>query len=375
MGQIMYPDYKNSILAVISSMLKYYGADNGYDSLPRLDVALQKKYKNVVLMVFDAMGCAVLDKNLSGNSFLQKSRVGEITSVFPPTTAAAMTVFYSSVPPIVNGWLSSMCYFKEHDRVVLLYRNQDFYTKEILNTKPVADEVKFVSVYEQIEKATLGQVQATELSPFNQSKVSSVEDICTKIKELCAKEKQQFVLAYWPEPDATMHKTGTSSAETKSVLDNINKMADKLSSELKDTLLIITADHGHVDLDEEIYINEYPELEKMLLHPLSFEDRVVSVFVKPEYKNEFPQLLNKLFPNEFIVLDREKVLKEHLFGKGKAHERALDFIGDFVIASVGNKSLRQHIVGTPKMPALRGSHAGLCADEMRVPLIIIEKNK
>jgi predicted AlkP superfamily pyrophosphatase or phosphodiesterase len=245
----------------------------------------------------------------------------------------------------------------------------------MLNTAPVADELKFVSIYEQIEKATSGTVQATELSPFNQSKVSSVEDICAKIKELCAKEKQQFILAYWPEPDATMHKTGTSSDETKSVLDNINKTAEKLSSELKDTLLIITADHGHVDLDEEIYINEYPELEKMLLHPLSFEDRVVSVFVKPEFKNEFPQLLNKLFPDEFAVFDKETVLKKQLFGTGKIHPRALDFIGDFIVASVGNKSLRQYIAGTPKMPVLRGSHAGLCADEMRVPLILVEKDK
>jgi len=375
MREVMYPDYKHSILAVISSVLKHYGADNGYNSLPQLDVALQKKYKNVALLVFDAMGCAVMDKNLTGDSFLQKHRVGEVTSVFPPTTAAAMTVYYSGLPPIVNGWLSSMCYFKEHDRVVTLYRNQDFYTKEMLNTAPVADELKFVSIYEQIEKATSGTVQATELSPFNQSKVSSVEDICAKIKELCAKEKQQFILAYWPEPDATMHKTGTSSDETKSVLDNINKTAEKLSSELKDTLLIITADHGHVDLDEEIYINEYPELEKMLLHPLSFEDRVVSVFVKPEFKNEFPQLLNKLFPDEFAVFDKETVLKKQLFGTGKIHPRALDFIGDFIVASVGNKSLRQYIAGTPKMPVLRGSHAGLCADEMRVPLILVEKDK
>ena len=41
---IKYPDYDNSILSVISSILKYYGYDNGHKSLELLDKKLEKKY-------------------------------------------------------------------------------------------------------------------------------------------------------------------------------------------------------------------------------------------------------------------------------------------------------------------------------------------
>ena len=45
---IKYPDYDNSILSVISSILKFYGYDNGHKTLEILD----KKLKKVMIMYF-----------------------------------------------------------------------------------------------------------------------------------------------------------------------------------------------------------------------------------------------------------------------------------------------------------------------------------
>ena len=45
---IKYPDYNKSILSVISSILKYYGYDNGHKSLEILDEKLKNKYNNIV---------------------------------------------------------------------------------------------------------------------------------------------------------------------------------------------------------------------------------------------------------------------------------------------------------------------------------------
>ena len=61
---IKYPDYDNSILSVISSILKYYGYDNGHKTLEVLDKKLQKDYDNILLMLFDGMGYYTLKEYL-----------------------------------------------------------------------------------------------------------------------------------------------------------------------------------------------------------------------------------------------------------------------------------------------------------------------
>lgn len=54
MSGIVYPDYSNSILNIASSVMSHFGAEAAYPTLPCLDRVLEDRYKNVVLMVFDA---------------------------------------------------------------------------------------------------------------------------------------------------------------------------------------------------------------------------------------------------------------------------------------------------------------------------------
>ena len=96
---VVFPDYKNSILNLISSILKYYNVDTKYNGINELDSGLEKKYKNVVLIILDGLGDKILS-NISPNGFFIQNRKRKITSVFPSTTVAAMTTYYSGKPPI-----------------------------------------------------------------------------------------------------------------------------------------------------------------------------------------------------------------------------------------------------------------------------------
>ena len=44
MSKIVYPDYNNSILNTITSILKYYNVESKHSSLNELDKVLEKKY-------------------------------------------------------------------------------------------------------------------------------------------------------------------------------------------------------------------------------------------------------------------------------------------------------------------------------------------
>lgn len=98
-NEVVFPDYTNSILNLIGSILKYYNVDTKFDGINELNKELEKKYKNVVLIILDGLGNKILS-NISPNGFFIKNYKKKITSVYPSTTAAAMTTYYSGKPPI-----------------------------------------------------------------------------------------------------------------------------------------------------------------------------------------------------------------------------------------------------------------------------------
>ena len=92
---IILPNYDKSILSTITSILKYYGIDNGHVGLSSLDKKLKEKYKNVVLLVLDGLGSHILD-GFDKEGFFKKNQLDTVTSVYPSTTTAAMTPSYPS---------------------------------------------------------------------------------------------------------------------------------------------------------------------------------------------------------------------------------------------------------------------------------------
>ena len=98
-NKIVLPDYENSILNLINSILQYYHVETKYNGIDILDLKLEKKYKNIVLIILDGMGENILN-TISPNGFFKKHQERKITSVYPSTTTAAMTTYYSAKPPI-----------------------------------------------------------------------------------------------------------------------------------------------------------------------------------------------------------------------------------------------------------------------------------
>ena len=119
------PDYKNSIVNLSCSILKYFSILGiKHDSLPYVDSLLAEKHpRNVVLLLFDAMGISILERHLPEDSFTRQHVLRAITSTFPPTTVAATTAVNSGLTPIETGWLGWISYFKEIDANIITFFN------------------------------------------------------------------------------------------------------------------------------------------------------------------------------------------------------------------------------------------------------------
>ena len=52
---VIYPDYNKCVLNLTNSILKYYNVETKYGGLTSLDKVLEKKFKNIVLIILDGM--------------------------------------------------------------------------------------------------------------------------------------------------------------------------------------------------------------------------------------------------------------------------------------------------------------------------------
>lgn len=343
--KILMPDYNHSILNLITSILKKYNVNSIYNSLENIDKILEKKYKNIVLVILDGMGENIL-KSLSPNGLFYKNEIDTITSVYPSTTTAAMTTYYSGKPPIETGWLGWSQYFKEFGRHIDVLPEKDSYTGEKikLNNLKISDIIGYKTIYEQIKEKN-SSIKTYEIMPeycVKKAKITmtanTIEEMCESIITLCKNPEEKFVMAYSDNPDGIIHKYGCYSEEVKEFILNTEKNFSLMLENLKNTktLIIISADHGHQDLNKTIDLLEVDEIQECLYMPPTFEMRMVGFFVKPDMKKEFEIRFNKIFKDKYILYSKEEMLKNNLFGYGNKHKKIDDFIGDYIAIGISD---------------------------------------
>ena len=361
---IKYPDYDRSILSVASSVLKHFGVkDCAHKTLPEFDKLLKKDYKNIIVMLFDGLGTSVLKEHLNENDFLRQHYVTDISSVFPSTTVAATTAIQSGYSPLESGWIGWDLYFKEIGENVSVFRN----TLQGSDT-PAADYnvankyIPFKTIFERIREVN-GKKSAYCVA-FYSYRLKSVKDIRKIVFRLSKKKSKKYIYTYWNEPDHTMHGYGTDSKEAHKQISIINREVEKLCKKLKNSLVIITADHGQHNA-EMAYLEDYSQLTALLKIPPSVEDRAMSLFIKDGKQEQFKSEFNKIFGESYRLMTKEEVLKENLLGFGTPHTKTADFIGDFFAVAIGNVNLDYKRGDFEPI----GVHAGLTEEEMTVPFI------
>lgn len=319
----------------------------------------------------DGMGVDMLEHNLPENSFLRSHIHTTITSVFPPTTTAATTSTYSGLTPLEHGFAGWQCYFEEYGRHITLFRNQDFYTEENLGFDVTKKHLPYQMLFEQIRNANAAKAYGVA-QPWGDFKVSDFDELCEIIARLSTKDEENFILSYWKQPDGYMHQTGCYSRETKAAITQFNDKIEQLAAKLQDSLLIITADHGLIDIQKDVKLNDIAEIDACLRLAPGIEPRALAFYIKPECMEIFPTLFNQHFGEDFILLKTEEYLHQGYAGEGSAHPKFRGFLGDYMALAIGETILQYHSDAWENID-FKAHHAGLSEKEMLIPLIICEK--
>ena len=151
-NEIVLPNYEHCILNTITAILKYYNVETEHKSLEVLDKELKKKYRNVVFIVLDGMGEHILNR-MSPEGYFNVNKADCVTSVYPSTTTAALTTYYSGCPPYETGWIAWSQYFKEYGRAMDMLKHTESYMGEQYpkaNLDVFAEVVNYETIFEKI---------------------------------------------------------------------------------------------------------------------------------------------------------------------------------------------------------------------------------
>jgi len=369
MKKLILPDYNNSIVNVACSIRKYFDIKYNHSTIEIIDKLLDDNQpKNVVVILFDGMGSKLLKEKLEENSFLLKHLNSEISSVVPATTTASTISMLTGLPPKEHGWLGWNLYIKEEDKIVTMFTNK------LKDTNIEAAEYNVAQKYFPYDTITNlinneGKYHSKILFPFGEDPYYDLDDMFLKIKDNLNKKEKNYIYAYYVDPDGIMHDTGTDSKETLECFKMINKKVEEFSKDIKDTIIIVLADHGHINCDD-IILSDYKDIFDTLEKDIWIEGRMCSFKIKKGKEQEFERLFNLYFSDNFILKTKEEIINENLFGDGIEHKYFEDSLGDYFALATGNKYFKYDNKGD----FFKSVHAGFTVDEMKIPLIIVDKS-
>ena len=364
-----YTDYNNCLIGVSASVLRYFGVECDKEGISEIDRRIEGK-KKIVIMLLDGMGINILKHTLSPDSFLNTHITKTINSVFPPTTVAATTSVLSCKSPIEHGWLGWHLYLNKKAPSLVLFRNQDYYKGKPYKKLDVNDCLGYKSIIDLVKEKG---VKGYEIYPsFKEDGYESFKDAVEHLqKDILSKDEPSLTYFYWDEPDATIHEKGTTDTHVKSLMHYFNDRIEDLEKTLdKDTLLVVIADHGLVDV-EPIAINEFKDLKRMFRKKMAGEGRAAIFYVKEKNLKDFKVLFNYYFDEWFDLYSKEEVLKNNIYGDNNSkHHESLEYsLGDYV-AIATDKYFFTHDLSH----VFKGNHAGGTKEETEVPLIILGGN-
>jgi predicted AlkP superfamily pyrophosphatase or phosphodiesterase len=207
---------------------------------------------------------------------------------------------------------------------------------------------------------------------------SSLQPIVARL--LDDSDETTYIYAYWPTIDTISHivgpMTGEHAAEVAAFDFQLGRLVRALP-ERGDTLLLMTADHGHVDTAPEfdVALNDHPELLAMLRVLPAGERRATYLHPKPGAVSEVMAYARDRLRDVAPAMLREDAVQAGLFGPGDLSERAAGRIGEVLLfprANFGLVASYEMADGSlPRTPAFRGLHGGLTPDEALVPLLAV----
>jgi hypothetical protein len=406
-GEVLYPCYESYGIAKIPSLvLTVLGLPHPDQPLLKVAqgaLAQRRGPPKVVLLVIDGFGWHQWSRYAERYDFflrvMTRGTVAPITSVFPSTTAAALTTLHSGLTPQEHGLPEWWVYFDELDAIAasLPFTPLGARGRDRLLEAGVKPTILFQgrTIYQTLAKAHVPSFTFSR-DAYAHSAYSSVvhrgsvaipfinsSDLLVNLRQKISETPgPAYFYVYWDAVDAIAHTYGPHTEQYHAELTGFTyllqrELIEKIPARTAaDVVLMVTADHGHINVapGETLYLNRYPRLVNSLQVSHAGQrilpwgsPRDVFLRVQEERLPEIAAWLTQRLTGKAAVMTTAEAMQQGLFGVGKPHKRFKHRVGNLLILPERDYLIWfEHRKG--KKFGLRGMHGGLRPDEMLVPL-------
>ena len=364
MDQLVLPDYSGACITnIVPALLD--GTVEPPAWLP--EVALEAG--QVVLLVLDGLGWEQLQARRHLAPTLASLVGGPITSVAPSTTATALTSIATGMTPGEHGVVGYRVAVDHQVLNILRWTTADGDARKRIDPKGFQPHPAFCSqrpcIVTKAEFVTSGFSGAhLDAVRFNGYRVPS-----TMVVELrrALRAGEPFVYAYYDGIDKVAHEYGLAEHYDAELVAVDRLVADVLSELPRDAALVITADHGQVDVGDRLV-----ELHSDVAGLVSFqsgEGRFRWLHARPGRADALAEACEAHHADTAWVRTREQTIDEGWWGpevSDAAHQR----LGD--VALVAREPVSYTDSADTGPFHLIGRHGSLTAAEMYVPLLVGE---
>ena len=395
-----FSDLPQTILSLFSDSEQSALDNEIFDGLPQC-------YETVIFFYIDAFGWRFFEKYLDRSPFLQHMMadgvISKITSQFPSTTAAHVTSIHSGLPVGQSGVYEWHYYEPQLDAMIapLLFSFAGDKKRDTLKSTSVkpADLYPTRTLYQDLRQKDVRSyvLQHRAFTPSTYSKIlfkgakvipyTTLPEALVNLRQLLAQQDgAAYYFLYFDPIDAICHRYGPQSLQVEAEIETFLTVMDHvflqpLEGRLDNTLLIMTTDHGQVEVhpDTTVYLNRDPRfsgLDRYLKttgndQPLvpGGSARDMFLYIKDDLLEEAQSFLSERLEGIADVCIVHDLIKRGLFGAQPLSSVFLSRVGNLVILPYAHQTVWWYEKGRFEMK-FHGHHGGLTREEMEIPLIL-----
>ncbi|MDO4607198.1 MAG: alkaline phosphatase family protein [Bowdeniella nasicola] len=324
--------------------------------------------RRAVVVLIDGMGYHQLDARRGHIPFLRRRLDRSARTVFPSTTACAITSLATGRSPGETGMVGYTVRDPHSgQRVQMLHFNNGELSVEHWQVEaPITERVDHGGGICSVGPRKFSGTGLT-LAAWRGIREVFAEHFSARVDSTIAELNRgtRLVYLYWSDLDHTGHHYGWQSEAWTSEIEHVDANLAELARRLPaDTALIITADHGMVDVHARSDIREVtlPGLEMT-----AGEGRLLQFFfTDDDAAGHAQERLAQWADGRAVILSRAE--QEARMGPVSDHVRAR--LGNFAVAALGDWGVFDSQWATPGQLSMVGEHGSITPEECDIPLIL-----
>lgn len=322
--------------------------------------------ERVVLLVLDGLGWNQLETRRSLAPALSGLDGGAITTVAPSTTATALTSITTGLPPGQHGVVGYRIATEGEVLNVLRWNTPSGDARETIPPAKVQSQPTFGGqrppVLTRTEFARSG-FTAAHLDGTRFTGYRTLGTLAAEVARL-ARSGEPFVYAYYEGLDKVSHEYGLGAQYDEELRWIDHLVATLLESLPSGTVLVVTADHGQVEVRDNVL--DLPADVMSHVSMQSGEGRFRWLHARSGRTAALKDAAAELLGEHAWVRTRDEAIEEGWYGP-IVTDVAAGRLGDVILAAKGTVAFNDPQDTGPYV--LVGRHGSLTPDEMLVPLL------